>query len=173
MPIPRRIRNRFLRPVIILPTRARHQEFSVIVFCFTIKMNDQKINFLLNHSEPTPLNFFIRFKFRSKKAAIEASDPSSKKLLDLKGRLDMGGYKKDWTRYEDWKIREIIEKQMYVFYIRGGWIDCVQDGYYERSGDESGQGSEVDDNLSREETQASYPTIHERTNEQANNYNVQ
>lgn len=24
------------------------------------------------------------------------------------------------------KIGEIIEKQMYVFYIRGGWIDCVQ-----------------------------------------------
>ncbi|CAB4495109.1 hypothetical protein RhiirA5_493892 [Rhizophagus irregularis] len=152
-------------------------------------MNDQKINFLLNHSEPSPLNFFIRFKFRSKKAANHdyekrlnqaiQHDPSSKKLLDLKGRLDMGGYKNDWTRYEDWrdnrKANSKIKKKKRQAHIEfhSRLDNDLNDGYYERSGDESGQGSEVDDNLSREETQVSYPTIHERTNEQANNYNVQ
>jgi hypothetical protein len=97
-------------------------------FCFAIKNERSEENRLLNHPEPTPLNFFIKFKFRSKKSANQdyekrlkqaiQHDPSSKKLLDLKRRLDMGGYKNDWTHYEDRKDNRKANVFI-VFYYKG------------------------------------------------------
>ena len=95
---------------------------------------NEKVDFLLNHPAPTPLNFYIKFGLRGKlaanseykkrlKQAIEC-DPSLKKLLELEKKLVLGHYKNDWTSYDDW--RENNKANVCVFYYKKGKFYLVQ-----------------------------------------------
>ncbi|RHZ47086.1 hypothetical protein Glove_593g44 [Diversispora epigaea] len=151
------------------------------------KNRDEKVNFLLNHPDPTPLNFFRKFGFRSKQSAHQdykkrlknaiQSDPSSKKLLDLKENMDLDVYKNDWIRYEDWKenikanIKVKKKKRQAHVEFHAQLDNDLNNGNEDRSyhEGESGQDSE-DDNMSQEEEQ---PRTHKRINEQAKNHDAQ
>lgn len=64
--------------------------------------NNQRFKFGLRTCSKQAAN--LEYKTRLKQA-IESLEcvPSSKTLLKLEKKLDLGRYKNNWTRYDDWK----------------------------------------------------------------------
>jgi hypothetical protein len=79
----------------------------------TDKVHKEQRDFLKNSKDSCPMNFFMKFKYHSKKLGIQdyglkLSETlqdvlESEKLLELKRRWKADDYKEDWNYYEDEK----------------------------------------------------------------------
>ena len=81
------------------------------------EIREEQSNFLRNYLSPRPLEFFKRFKFRSKPSAYNnyklgleqalRDESTSEKLLEMKRKYDNNDFAGDWSLYDDWrKIRK-------------------------------------------------------------------
>ena len=78
-----------------------------------IQVRKEQADFLKNHADPCPLNFYIQFNYRRKSSGYGdyklrldkalQDDPTSEKLLGLMRNYNNNNYKDDWEQYENWK----------------------------------------------------------------------
>ncbi|CAG8635626.1 10015_t:CDS:2, partial [Paraglomus occultum] len=79
-------------------------------------------NFLRNSEDSRPVNFFMKFKYCSKKIGsqdygLRLSEalqdvPKSEKLLNLKRRWEADEYRNDWSSYEDEREKRKADKKV-------------------------------------------------------------
>ncbi|RIA90668.1 hypothetical protein C1645_769362 [Glomus cerebriforme] len=88
----------------------------------TNEVRKEQKDFLKNSEDPRPANFFMKFKYRSKKLGIQdyglrlsetlQDVPESEKLLKLKRRWEADDYGEDWNYYEDEKEKRKADRKV-------------------------------------------------------------
>ncbi|CAG8765082.1 4949_t:CDS:2, partial [Dentiscutata heterogama] len=88
----------------------------------THEVREEQKRFLKNSKDSRPVNFFKKFKYRSKKSGyldygLRLSEslqdnPTSEKLLNLKKKWDANEYMDDWDWYEDEKSNRKADRKV-------------------------------------------------------------
>ncbi|CAI2185944.1 14656_t:CDS:2, partial [Funneliformis geosporum] len=86
------------------------------------EIRENQSNFLRTCSSPRPLEFFKRFKFRSKssgysnyKLGLEKAlkdEPNSENLLEMERKYNNDEFKDEWTLYDDWKKNKKVNDKV-------------------------------------------------------------